>query len=74
MGGEGGVHWWGKREVGDEKEVEVTPPSSPPLFHLIPFHCILVGEFLVWLLVWKREGVWFVWWGGWQAKKTMEAL
>lgn len=37
---------------GDEKEVEVTP-TSPPLSHLIPFHCTLVGEFLIALLAWK---------------------
>ena len=81
-----GEHWRGVGGV--EKEVEVPPNPQPHLLypsHLIPFHRILIGEFLVWFLdLWMR-GVcvracvcvrvcvcWCVcaWWGGWQAKKN----
>lgn len=43
----------GGRGIKGKSRGNPLPSTSPPLFHLIPFPCILVGEFPVQLLVWR---------------------
>ncbi len=75
----GGVLWWDQREVGDEKEVEVTPHHHLTSPYSISFHFIAswLGSSWFGCWFWDEKEVCVcvcVCVGGWQANKTMGAL